>query len=103
MRTSRWPFASTAAFTQLWGHYPAACYYQPRPSPARGSNSPEAQELIRRLHEMRDACDLTLQFGPHKRSTLAQVAMSNPEYIRQLMASESATPLQVLGAGGTGF
>ena len=40
---------------------------------------------MRRLQEMRDASDLILQFGPYKGSTLAQVAMSNPEYIRQLM------------------
>jgi hypothetical protein len=42
---------------------------------------------MRRLQEMRDASDLILQFGPYKGSTLAQVAMSNPEYIRQLMRS----------------
>jgi hypothetical protein len=40
---------------------------------------------MRRLQEMRDSSDLILQFGPHKGSTLAQVALSNPEYIRQLM------------------
>ena len=40
---------------------------------------------MRRLQEMRDASDLILQFGPYKGSTLAQIAMSNPEYIRQLM------------------
>jgi hypothetical protein len=61
-----------------------ARYYQPQPSPVR-SMGPEHLELMRRLQEMRDASDLILQFGPHKGSTLAQVAMSNPEYIRQLM------------------
>jgi len=40
---------------------------------------------MRRLHEMRDASDLILQFGPYKGTTLAQVAMSHPEYVRQLM------------------
>ncbi|MBV9546591.1 MAG: hypothetical protein JOY61_19650 [Chloroflexi bacterium] len=41
--------------------------------------------MMRRLQEMRDASDLILQFGPHKGSTLAQVAMADPDYIRQLM------------------
>ena len=62
-----------------------ARYYQPRPSPVARSIGPEELELMRRLQEMRDASDLILQFGPYKGSTLAQVAMSNPEYIRQLM------------------
>jgi len=39
---------------------------------------------MRRLHEMRDASGLILQFGPYKGATLAQVAMNHPEYIRQL-------------------
>ena len=60
-------------------------YYQPGPSPAARSIGPEELELMRRLHEMRDASDLILQFGPYKGSTLAQVAMSDPEHIRQLM------------------
>ncbi len=42
---------------------------------------------MRRLQEMRESSDLILQFGPYKGSTLAQVAISNPEYIRQLMRS----------------
>jgi hypothetical protein len=62
-----------------------ARYYQPGPSPTARSIAPEELELMRRLQEIRDASDLILQFGPHKGSTLAQVAMSNPEYIRQLM------------------
>jgi hypothetical protein len=62
-----------------------ARYYQQRPSPAVRSVSPDELELLRRLQEMRDASDLILQFGPHKGSTLAQVAMSNPDYIRQPM------------------
>ena len=40
---------------------------------------------MRRLQEMRDAGDLILQFGPYKGTTLAQVAMHHPEYIRQLV------------------
>ena len=62
-----------------------ARYYQPRPSQTAKSIAPEELELMRRLQEMRDASDLILQFGPYKGSTLAQVAMCNPEYIRQLM------------------
>jgi len=62
-----------------------ARYYQPRPSPAAKTVNPEDLELMRRLHEMRDASDLILQFGPYKGTTLAQVAMSHPEYVRQLM------------------
>jgi hypothetical protein len=62
-----------------------ARYYQPRPSPAVKTVKPEDLELMRRLHEMRDASDLILQFGPYKGTTLAQVAMSHPEYVRQLM------------------
>jgi hypothetical protein len=64
-----------------------ARYYQPRPSPAARNIAPEELELMRRLQEMRESSDLILQFGPYKGSTLAQVAMSNPEYIRQLMRS----------------
>jgi hypothetical protein len=62
-----------------------ARYYQPRPSPAADGIAPEQLELLRRLREMRDAGDLILQFGPYKGTTLANVAISNPEYIRQLM------------------
>jgi hypothetical protein len=62
-----------------------ARYYQSRPSPTARTIAPEELELLRRLQEIRESGDLILQFGPHKGSTLAQVAMSNPEYIRQLM------------------
>ncbi len=55
-----------------------ARYYQPRPSPAARSIAPEELELMRRLQEMRESSDLILQFGPYEGSTLAQVAMSNP-------------------------
>ena len=40
---------------------------------------------MRRLQEMRVASDFILQFGKDRGSTLAHGAMSNPEYIRQLM------------------
>src|ERR1051326_3279455 len=64
-----------------------ARHYQPRPSPVARSFAPEELELMRRLQELRGSSDLILQFGPYKGSTLAQVALSNPEYIRQLMRS----------------
>jgi len=63
----------------------AARYYQPRALPATTRIAPDELELLRRLQEMRDASELILQFGPHIGSTLAQVAISNPEYIRELM------------------
>jgi hypothetical protein len=62
-----------------------ARYYQPRPSPAAKIVTPEELELVRQLQQMRDAGDLILQFGPYKGTTLAQVAMNHPEYVRQLM------------------
>jgi hypothetical protein len=34
---------------------------------------------------MRDATELILQFGPHKGETMGQVAVSDPNYIRQLI------------------
>jgi hypothetical protein len=37
------------------------------------------------MHEMRGVSDLILQFGPHKGSPLAQVAMHDPDYVRQLV------------------
>ena len=40
---------------------------------------------MRRLREMSDASSLILQFGPYKGATLAEVAMNNPEYVRQLV------------------
>jgi hypothetical protein len=40
---------------------------------------------MRRLHEMSDASKLIVQFGPYKGATLAQVAMDNPDYVRQLV------------------
>jgi hypothetical protein len=46
---------------------------------------PQDLELLRRLREMPDASGLILQFGPHKGERLGQVAVSNPEYVRQLV------------------
>jgi hypothetical protein len=40
---------------------------------------------MRRLHEMGDAGGLILNFGPHKGDTLAQVAVHDPDYVRQLV------------------
>jgi hypothetical protein len=48
---------------------------------------PEELELMRRLQEMREASGSILQFGPFKSTTLAQVALHNPVYIRQLLRS----------------
>jgi hypothetical protein len=62
-----------------------ARHYQLRPSPAARTIAPEELEPLRRLQEVRASSDLISQFGPYKGSTLAQVAMCNPEYIRQLM------------------
>ncbi len=42
---------------------------------------------MRRLQQMREASSLILQFGPYKGTTLAQVAMGHPEYIRNLVIS----------------
>jgi hypothetical protein len=46
---------------------------------------PQDLELLRRLREIPEASGLILQFGPHKGSTLAQVAMHDPDYVRQLV------------------
>jgi hypothetical protein len=65
------------------GH--SARYYQSRPASAIAPVQPQDLELMRRLHEMRDASSLLLQFGPHKGESLAQVAMNDPDYVRQLV------------------
>jgi hypothetical protein len=62
-----------------------ARYYESRPPPGAKAPAPEQVELMRMLQEMRDAGDLILQFGPYKSTTLAQVAMNHPEYVRQLV------------------
>jgi len=62
-----------------------ARYYQPRSSPAANMVKPEELELMWRLQEMRDAGDLILQFGPYMGTTLAQVALNHPEYVRELV------------------
>jgi hypothetical protein len=60
-------------------------YYRARPAPALAPVQPQDLELLRRLHEMGDASRLIVQFGPHKGDTLAQVAMHDPDYVRQLV------------------
>ena len=40
---------------------------------------------MRRLREIGDASSLILQFGPHKGTTLAEVAMHDPDYVRGLV------------------
>jgi hypothetical protein len=61
-------------------------YYQPRASSEPASaRPPEHVDLLLRLQAMRDAGDLILQFGPHKGSTLAQVALADPAYVRELV------------------
>jgi hypothetical protein len=60
-------------------------YYRARPTPAPSPIQPQDLELMRRLHEMGDASGLILNFGLHKGDTLAQVAMHDPDYVRQLV------------------
>jgi hypothetical protein len=60
-------------------------YYRARPAPALTPVQPQDLELMRRLHEVGDASGLIVQFGPHKGATLAQVAMHDPDYVRQLV------------------
>jgi hypothetical protein len=62
-----------------------ARYYQRPPESIAKVVKPEELELLRRLQEMREASDLILQFGPYKGTTLAQVAVHHPEYVRQLV------------------
>jgi hypothetical protein len=40
---------------------------------------------MRRLHQMPEASGLILHFGPHRGNTLAQVAIHDPDYVRQLV------------------
>jgi len=63
----------------------AARYYRARGAASPAPAQPQDLELMRRLHEMPEASGLILQFGPHKRNTLAQVAMRDPDYVRQLV------------------
>jgi hypothetical protein len=76
----------------------SARYYQPRSSPAANLVKPAELELMWRLQEMRESGDLILQFGPFKGTTLARVAVSNPEYVRQLM--KNARRPEVRAAAG---
>lgn len=63
----------------------SARYYQVRQTPAPKPVQPQDLELMRQLHSIGEANSLILNFGPHKGSVLAQVAISDPDYIRQLM------------------
>ena len=62
-----------------------ARYYQPRGAPSVPTVTPQQVDLLCRLQEIRDAGDLILQFGPHKGTTLAQLAVHHPDYIRELL------------------
>jgi len=77
------PLDGTGGESQPLGR--AARYYQQPTAPTARVVNPEDLELMRRLHETREASDLILQFGPYKGSTLATVALHHPEYIRQLV------------------
>jgi hypothetical protein len=72
-----------------------ARYYQPRPGPASDTVKPEDLELLRRLQQLREASSLILQFGPFKGTTLAQVAMGHPEYLRDLVFSARRPEVRV--------
>jgi hypothetical protein len=63
----------------------AARYYRARAAPTHAPVQPQDLELMRRLREMPEASGLILQFGPHKGNTLAQVAIHDPDYVRQLV------------------
>jgi hypothetical protein len=62
-----------------------ARYYRAPPSATFTPVQPQDLELLRRLREIPEASGLILQFGPHKGENLGQVAVRNPEYIRQLV------------------
>jgi hypothetical protein len=62
-----------------------ARYYQRRGAASVPTVTPQHVDLLCRLQEIRDAGDLILQFGPHKGTTLAQVAVHHPDYIRELV------------------
>jgi hypothetical protein len=63
----------------------AARYYQARPAATAPSVAPHELELLRRLQDAREASSLILQFGPHKGTSLAQVARADPDYVRHLV------------------
>jgi hypothetical protein len=66
-----------AAYTARYYRAPQAATFAPV--------QPQDLELLRRLREMPESSGLILQFGPHKGEKLGLVAVSNPEYIRQLV------------------
>jgi len=63
----------------------AARYYRAAAAPGVAPVQPQDLELMRRLREIPEASGLILQFGPHKAEKLGQVAMTDPNYIRQLV------------------
>jgi hypothetical protein len=63
----------------------AARYYRAAPAGSFVPSQPQDLELLRRLREMGDASGLILQFRPHKGETMGKVAVSDPDYIRQLI------------------
>jgi hypothetical protein len=63
----------------------AARYYRAPPAVTFAPVQPQNLELLRLLREMRDASGLILQFGLHKGETLGQVAINDPDYVRQLV------------------
>src|SRR5262249_6027149 len=62
-----------------------ARYYRASSTATFAPVQPQDLDLLRRLREMPDASGLILQFGPHKGEKLGQVAVSDPDYIRQLV------------------
>jgi hypothetical protein len=63
----------------------AARYYRAPSTATFAPVQPQDLELLRRLREIRDSSGLILKFGPHKGETMGQVAVSDPNYIRQLI------------------
>jgi hypothetical protein len=59
-------------------------YEQPRPQP---TVSLEQLETLRAIQDAGDTARLVLAFGPHAGETLAQVAQTDPTYLRTLAIS----------------
>ena len=77
----------------------ARYYHAPAP-PASAAPPVRAEdlELLRRLQQLRECSGLILQFGPHRGTSLAQVALHHPDYVRQLV-TEARRP-EVRAAAG---
>ena len=80
----RSPDAEQAGSPAISGTAAARYYQAPAGRPARPVSRQEL-DLLHELHDLGDVASLVLQFGPHKGSTLAQVARTDPEYLRQLV------------------